>query len=365
MSSVYHVIAMNIECTPLIMIKAGRPHDFTWKTLIVSSFRNRFSFRNFSAHSVSLRSQGLVETNCLHNFNMFRQKYKSWAEYWATCGAKEKFRLLFNFIAELSRLIGCRFFIDGVVYWWSYAAYVLVIIYWILSTYTIVYHTWNGHFLRCLPCLCSFGVSVSVRFWTKKKDFFLSQTLPFLTLFLSKMLNEQSFSGYLPTINKKRFAFMRIPRLSFDYIFSDRSNPTLDSICSRSMDRAWTHFISVIAIIVLSLSCALIGPIYVFVHHAERATIFSLKMPFVEEDSLLEFVFNSIFQVMTGTFLVFGNIGVEGVGVLFTKTLQLSTEIIEVESNEFAAILATSDLSQQKMKFFVVKLFQRIQLVDR
>lgn len=130
------------------------------------------------------------------------------------------------------------------------------------------------------------------------------------------------------------------------------------------MDRAWKHFICVIIVITVSLSCALIGPVYVFVRFSQRATIFSLKMPFVDEDSLLEFMFNSLFQLMTGTFLVFGNIGVEGVGVLFTNTLALTTEIIKVESNQFATKLVSSNVSCREMKFFVVKLFQRTQLVD-
>lgn len=93
---------------------------------------------------------------------MFNKKLKSFGEYWATLTAKDKYQMLYNLISELSRLIGCRFFIDGFLYWWTYAAYVLVVVYWLLVAYTIVYHTMHGHFLRCLPCLCSFGVSISV-----------------------------------------------------------------------------------------------------------------------------------------------------------------------------------------------------------
>lgn len=115
-------------------------------------------------HSMNSPSEKqMLKISSFRRFRMFRRKFKSFGEFWATCSAKKKYHLLYNFIAELSRLIGCRFFIDGVVYWWSYTAYVLVLIYWLLATYTIVYHTMNGHFLRCLPCLCSFGVSVSVR----------------------------------------------------------------------------------------------------------------------------------------------------------------------------------------------------------
>lgn len=188
-----------------------------------------------------IHSKRLVVNSRFHNSGMFRKKFKSFREYWASLGAMEKFHLLY--LQFQRRIIGCRLFVDGVVSWWSYAAAVQAVIYWLLSTYTIVYHTRNGHFARCLPWLRAFGVSVSVI----SAD--VSATIPF---FIPS--NDQSFFGYIAALGENRFVFKRMHRLSFEYIFSDRPNRTLDRICSRNMGRVWKLFIGVIAIIIVS-SC--------------------------------------------------------------------------------------------------------------
>lgn len=62
----------------------------------------------------------------------------------------------------LLELIGVRFLSDMRVFWLSYGAGVMVLVYLILATYTVIYNTYYNNFLHGIKATCVVGVAVPV-----------------------------------------------------------------------------------------------------------------------------------------------------------------------------------------------------------
>lgn len=60
--------------------------------------------------------------------------------------------------------IGVRFLSDMRVFWLSFGAGTMVLIYLILATYTVIYYTYHNDFSRGIKATCVVGVAVPVSF---------------------------------------------------------------------------------------------------------------------------------------------------------------------------------------------------------
>lgn len=95
---------------------------------------------------------------------MIHDRKQILSSVWSTIGPKEKFAVLVRAINEPLHLVGCRTFSDNKLYWWSYSPLFVCLTYWVFTVYTLYYHCYkHNHYVKALPCLCAFGLSISVR----------------------------------------------------------------------------------------------------------------------------------------------------------------------------------------------------------
>lgn len=59
-------------------------------------------------------------------------------------------------------MIGVRFLSDMKVYWFSYCAGFMVLIYLLLAIYTVIYYTYHNNFSQGIKATCVVGIAVPV-----------------------------------------------------------------------------------------------------------------------------------------------------------------------------------------------------------
>lgn len=79
---------------------------------------------------------------------------------------KAKALLIIKACRELCELVGIRFLSDMKVYWLSYGAGVMVLIYLVLATYTVIYNTYHNNFSNGIKATCVVGIAVPVSVFT-------------------------------------------------------------------------------------------------------------------------------------------------------------------------------------------------------
>lgn len=57
-----------------------------------------------------------------------------------------------------------------------------------------------------------------------------------------------------------------------------------NKLCSRSIDRTAKRFCITIAVIIMTVGSMMIAPTYDYMKYGKRTTLFSSKIPFVDED---------------------------------------------------------------------------------
>lgn len=148
-------------------------------------------------------------------------------------------------------------------------------------------------------------------------------------------------------------------------IYETKYTNDYTDICARNMDRTWRYYGFIIIVIFSSIACASFSPIYVFVKYKSRASLFQAKIPYVEAESSLEFGINCAAQAISGIFIILGNIGIEGVLVLFVNSLNVTTDISKFDYDELSTRLLRGKISASAIKVSISKMCQQIQVVDR
>lgn len=131
--------------------------------------------------SHTARALHLLISNPSVNFHTYKMKHdrkQILSSVWSTIGPKEKFTALVRAINEPLHLLGCRALSDNKLNWWSYSPLFVCLAYWVFTVYTLYYHCYkHNHYVKALPCLCAFGLSISV-----------SWEIPFNCQILSKII---------------------------------------------------------------------------------------------------------------------------------------------------------------------------------
>lgn len=86
---------------------------------------------------------------------------------------KAKALLVVNACRILCDSIGCRFLSDMKVFWLSYCAGTMVLIYLTLAIYTVSYNTYHHNFSHGIKATCVVGVAVPVSIYVYIQTFFL------------------------------------------------------------------------------------------------------------------------------------------------------------------------------------------------
>lgn len=113
-------------------------------------------------------------------------------------------------------------------------------------------------------------------------------------------------------------------------------------------------------VICLSFVGAVIGPYYSFVRYGTLATLYSLKLPYFNQDPYTEFIINLVWQFLIGLIGVVSLFLVEVAITLTNDTITVSSELCLLELKELSDRQASKTELRRKMK----KIYMRIAYID-
>ncbi|XP_031626433.1 uncharacterized protein LOC116342813 [Contarinia nasturtii] len=208
--------------------------------------------------------------------------------------------------------IGVRFLSDSRVFWLSYAAGTMVLIYLILAVYTVIYNTYNNNFSHGIKATCVVGIAV-----------------PSVLL-------------YFETINSNRFMYRRILLFATDFIYPDTKEDTkLNNLCDFYGKKSIRMTILFMNFILLSTAQAMIGPMLEFMKTGHLITFLAIKLPFLDEDVVWAFHLNLMLQTTITTFGTIGGLAIETTSCIINNTIMLCSEIILMDCSELGNQLET------------------------
>lgn len=108
----------------------------------------------------------------------------------------------------------------------------------------------------------------------------------------------------------------------------------------------------------------MVGPMYVYIKYNQRTTLFQLRLPYVDEESMMEFTLNGIMQAIAGFIAIIGNFGIEGNNMLFINSLNITSQISKTQYTDFSGKLRMNRMSNVEMRIRLIQMFKQNQVID-
>lgn len=149
------------------------------------------------------------------------------------------------------------------------------------------------------------------------------------------------------------------------HIYNDTHDTTdFNRLCSFNIQRSLKKFGFTLTLLFTSYAVMFFGPYYRLVEHGERTTTSSLKIPFVEPFSDLEFLINMPIQLLMFLMGCPGNIGVEGFFAILMDSTAASTEYIQWECMKLSEKHRIGQPRLTNTKMELIKILTMIQSTD-
>lgn len=288
----------------------------------------------------------------LKDFANFWKKIKT---AWENKTPRKKWYLLYRFVQYLGDLIQLRILSTNKVGLIGYSPVMFLVINISLAMYTFYYYVSRGSYVEIIPCFCVYGAIVPVRRNVQK-----SENVPINSI----ELNFQSYASYFTCINKYRFSWNKLTKISGEYIYCDDHQPSVyNSICSKCIDQSLRAYVIRVMVILLSFVGAVLGPFLSFIHDGSLVTLYELRIPYCDQDPYMEYVINLIWQFMISAIGLIGLLINEGAFSLINDTLTVSSKITSYEFSQLSNVLETQNKDQEhhgKSRRQLIKNFMNI-----
>lgn len=179
-------------------------------------------------------------------------------------------------------------------------------------------------------------------------------------------ITTQSFLSYLGCIMRRSGALMKNATVGINnLIYNDpKCMSTYYGHCSREITKTWKNYIIDLLVLYSSTGCAMVGPMYVYIKYNQRTTLFQLRLPYVDEESMMEFTLNGIMQAIAGFIAIIGNFGIEGNNMLFINSLNITSQISKTQYTDFSGKLRMNRMSNVEMRIRLIQMFKQNQVID-
>lgn len=147
-----------------------------------------------------------------------------------------------------------------------------------------------------------------------------------------------------------------------DDIYTDSGN--FSSFCSLNIQRSLKKCLSTLVLLLFSFFAISFGPFYVFIKYGQYTTLTSLKIPFVDAFSGLEFICNNVIQLLMFITGYPGNLGIEGIFALLMDSTTVSTECIKWHCTQLSSDLSTDQCTSRHRKMMMLQILKQIQTTD-
>lgn len=172
----------------------------------------------------------------------------------------------------------------------------------------------------------------------------------------------QSFSAYFISLTKNRFDLRQLAFAASDHIYNDSEHSF--GFCSSNIHRTLKKFVFTLILLSISTLTISYGPFYVFFKYHQYTTVASLKIPFVDPFSGLEFAINIVIEVVLSIWGYPVIFGMEGLFALLMDATTASTECIKWHCEAFSKKLYAKRLTPNQQKMAMIKILKQIHTTD-
>lgn len=166
-------------------------------------------------------------------------------------------------------------------------------------------------------------------------------------------------------MSEARFNVRRLALAGGDLVYNDSHEKTeYNQMCSENVNQSLRKSFITLMLIILSYIGMCFLPTYGFIAHGERITLMSLKIPFVEAFSTLEFIINVAIQIVAFATGFPGNVLIEGIFALLMDSITASTTSIKWRCKTFKEDLRMKKLPPIQQKLRLLTILQQIRVVD-
>lgn len=171
----------------------------------------------------------------------------------------------------------------------------------------------------------------------------------------------KTYTIYWTLINKLRYKWNYLLNFSGNYIYRDDRQPTpYNRICNECLDQSIKNYIMIMSIEILSFIGAVLGPFYAFIQNGSRATMYSVRLPFLQDNPSTEFIINVCWEMFISSMGIVALFGMEMMFLLMNETITVSSKLCELELDELSDQLesnrATKKQSTQKLRMILMKI---------
>lgn len=174
----------------------------------------------------------------------------------------------------------------------------------------------------------------------------------------------QLCSGYIIALHKGTQIRHCVSRGKDELYQNNHDNNPYNDICKRNVDKLMQKYVRTILTIVLSMSIANVGPMYVYYMYGDKVTLTALKIPLVDEGSDLEFACNCAIQIFYGLFFFSANISIEGVALLYGDAISLPSKLIKLSADNLTKKMESNVYTNKHIKSHLLTIFRQIHRVD-
>lgn len=245
---------------------------------------------------------------------------------WQSQTPKQQLDIFYNLGNKISILLQIHIFSDLHIGFKGWLVGVHGLLYFISFLYTIYFNLVSGRGLDCLLCFCMFGVMTTV------STYQIDQSAYFISIVFSK-----AYTLYLTCVNKERFRWAKLLKIASTYFYRDDNVPSdYNRICSECLTEWVGKYLKIVTLQSLSFVIASIGPSYSFMHYGKKATLFSVRLPYLNRMPDLEF-FTVIFWECSGGLIGFmAFFAIEVLISLLNNTIDVTSRLCVLELTEIS-----------------------------
>lgn len=152
-------------------------------------------------------------------------------------------------------------------------------------------------------------------------------------------------------VSGARFKFAALIDFGGQYIYCENhEDPEINRICSNHMDTTMRRFIIKMAVMVLSLSSAEFGPIYVYIFYEIKTTTVDVRVPSTEEGSDAEFAINFLLMNCIAAHGGLQYVGLEVIMSLFENIVTLAPKLVGYKLRMLANEYANESITELEMR---------------
>lgn len=170
----------------------------------------------------------------------------------------------------------------------------------------------------------------------------------------------KTYSIYWTVMSKLRYKWNYLLYFSGNHIYrGDRQPTAYNRICNECIEQSLKNYIIIMFMEMLSFVGAFLGPFYAFIQNGSRATLYSVRLPFLHDNPNTEYIINVCWETFISLMGIVALFGMELMFVFINDTITVSSKLCESELNELSDQLeskrATYKESSQKLRIILMR----------